>query len=73
MYYNAVCVQYMYIYMYYTCTCVNVHRLKLESHKQSLAVMEPENRKFKQECKHLQKVKHAQVHFCMYMYTCTGT
>jgi chromosome segregation ATPase len=31
-------------------------RLKLESHKQSLAVMEPENRKFKQECKRLQKV-----------------
>ena len=58
------CVCYMYMYICvnelfaYTCTCfIHMHRLKLEAHKQSLAVMEPENRKFKQECKHLQKVK----------------
>ena len=53
------CAQYT-MYMYIRLHAhVHVHctsRLRLESHKQSLAVMEPENRKLKKECEHLQKV-----------------
>ena len=49
-------------------------RLKLESHKQSLAVLEPENKKLKQECHHLQKVR-GTWHMYMYihMYTTSST
>ena len=52
---------------------MHVHgfRLRLESHKETLSVVEPENKRLKQDCQHLKKVcVSAMIRFFIHNHAC---